>query len=165
MRKSTFKPAVWLSGPHFQTIWASKFRRLAVPRMQKERVELDDGDFFQLSWIHEDSGPLMVILHGLEGDETSNNVKGMFEVIHQEGWNGVMLLNRNCGGVSNRLHRTYHAGETTDLNRLIELVKQRFPEKPILLFGYSLGGNTLLKWLGEKGGSAGPCWGSPFNPF
>ena len=95
MSKSTFKPAVWLPGAHFQTIWASKFRRLAVPGMQKERVELEDGDFFQLFWSLEGSGPLMVILHGLEGDETSSNVKGMFEVIHQEDWNGVMLLNES----------------------------------------------------------------------
>ena len=66
-----------------------------------------------------------------------------------------MLLNRNCGGVSNRLQRTYHAGETTDLNRLVQLVKQRFPGKAIMVFGYSLGGNSLLKWLGEQGSEAG----------
>ena len=98
---------------------------------------------------------MVIILHGLEGDETSNNVKAMFSMVRKEGWNGVMLLNRNCGGVCNRLQRIYLAGETTDLNRLVELVKKRFPGKPIMLFGHSLGGNTLMKWLGEKGEAAG----------
>ena len=155
MNRSTFAPAFWLPGPHFQTIWASKFRRLPCPKMEKERIELDDGDFLQLFWVLEGNGPMVIILHGLEGDETSNNVKAMFSMIRKEGWNGVMLLNRNCGGVCNRLQRTYHAGETTDLNWLVELVKKRLPGKPIMLFGYSLGGNTLLKWLGEKGEAAG----------
>ena len=67
--------------------------------MEKERIELDDGDFLQLFWALEGNGPMVIILHGLEGDETSNNVKAMFSMIRKEGWNGVMLLNRNCGGV------------------------------------------------------------------
>ncbi len=71
--------------------------------MEKERIELDDGDFLQLFWALEGNGPMVIILHGLEGDETSNNVKAMFSMIRKEGWNGVMLLNRNCGGVCNRL--------------------------------------------------------------
>ena len=66
--------------------------------MEKERIELDDGDFLQLFWVLEGNGPMVIILHGLEGDETSNNVKAMFSMIRKEGWNGVMLLNRNCGG-------------------------------------------------------------------
>ena len=100
-------------------------------------------------------GPIVIIVHGLEGDSSSNNVKAMFEVISKIGWNGVLLLNRNCGGISNRLQRTYHAGETGDLDLVVNLVKKRFPDIPSMVYGYSLGGNTLLKWLGEKGESAG----------
>jgi hypothetical protein len=70
------------------------------------------------------------------------------------GWNGVLLLNRNCGGISNRLQRTYHAGETGDLDFVVNLVKKRSPDVPLMVYGYSLGGNILLKWLGEKGKNA-----------
>ena len=158
-----FRPAFWLPGPHFQTIWASKFRKIPMPNLEKEQLVLEDGDFLQLFWALEGNGPMVIILHGLEGDQTSNTVKAMFRVIRTQGWNGVMLLNRNCGGVSNRLQRTYHAGETTDLNRLVQLVKQRFPGKAIMAFGYSLGGNSLLKWLGERKRSRNYCCGRGFG--
>ena len=150
MMNSVYQPCFWLPGPHAQTIWASKFRRLPDPNLQEEQIELDDGDFLNLFWTLKGDGPMVIILHGLEGDTTSNNVKAMFSVIRIYGWNGVLLLNRNCGGVSNRIQRTYHAGETSDLDWLVNLVKERFPQNPVMIFGYSLGGNTLLKWLGEK---------------
>ena len=153
--KSVFRPSSWLPGPHWQTIWASRFRSLPSPDTTKELIELDDGDFINLYWLTKGNGPIVIIVHGLEGDFTSNNVKAMFGVISKIGWNGVLLLNRNCGGVSNRLQRTYHAGETGDLDLVVNLVKKRFPDIPLMLYGYSLGGNILLKWLGEKGNRAG----------
>ena len=153
--KSVFRPSCWLPGPHWQTIWASRFRSLPSPDTKKEQIELDDGDFINLYWLTEGNGPIVIIVHGLEGDFSSNNVKAMFGVISKIGWNGVLLLNRNCGGFSNRLQRTYHAGETGDLDLVVNLVKTRFPDIPLMVYGYSLGGNTLLKWLGEKGNSAG----------
>jgi len=153
--KSVFRPSCWLPGPHGQTIWASKFRSLPSPDTTKELIELDDGDFINLYWLTKGNGPIVIIVHGLEGDFTSNNVKAMFGVISKIGWNGVLLLNRNCGGVSNRLQRTYHAGETGDLDLVVNLAKKRFPDIPLMLYGYSLGGNILLKWLGEKGNRAG----------
>ncbi len=153
--KSVFRPSSWLPGPHWQTIWASRFRSLPSPDTTKELIELDDGDFINLYWLTKGNGPIVIIVHGLEGDFTSNNVKAMFGVISKIGWNGVLLLNRNCGGVSNRLQRTYHAGETGDLDLVVNLAKKRFPDIPLMLYGYSLGGNILLKWLGEKGNRAG----------
>ena len=153
--KSEYLPSFWLPGPHSHTIWASKFRTLPSPDTKKEKIELDDGDFLNLFWLTDGNGPIVIIVHGLEGDSSSNNVKAMFEVISKIGWNGVLLLNRNCGGISNRHQRTYHAGETGDLDLVVNLVKKRFPDIPSMVYGYSLGGNTLLKWLGEKGESAG----------
>ena len=153
--KSSYRPIWWLLGPHAQTIWASRIRKIPSQKPEKEQIELNDGDFLNLYWLTEGSAPIVIILHGLEGDSTSNNVKAMFGIIKRMGWNGVLLLNRNCGGISNRLQRTYHAGETSDLNLVVNLVKTRFPNSPLMVYGYSLGGNILLKWLGEKGKSAG----------
>ena len=149
-----FRPSFWLPGPHSQTIWASKIRNIKSPKTNKEKIELDDGDFLILFWLINGNGPIIIIVHGLEGDDSSNNVKAMFCAIKKIGWNGVLILNRNCGGISNRLHRTYHAGETGDLDFVVHLVKKRFPNTPLMVYGYSLGGNILLKWLGEKGEKA-----------
>ena len=152
---SVYRPSRWLPGPHAQTIWASRFRSTPSPDTKREQVELDDDDFLNLYWLTQGNGPIVIIVHGLEGDSSSNNVKAMFDVVRKNGWNGVLLLNRNCGGFSNRLQRTYHAGETGDLDFVVNLVKKRFPDVPLMLYGYSLGGNTMLKWLGEKGDHAG----------
>ena len=152
---SVYRPSRWLPGPHAQTIWASRFRSTPSPDTKREQVELDDDDFLNLYWLTQGNGPIVIIVHGLEGDSSSNNVKAMFDVVRKNGWNGVLLLNRNCGGFSNRLQRTYHAGETSDLDFVVNLVKKRFPDVPLMLYGYSLGGNTMLKWLGEKGDHAG----------
>jgi len=152
---SVYRPSRWLPGPHAQTIWASRFRSTPSPDTKREQVELDDDDFLNLYWLTQGNGPIVIIVHGLEGDSSSNNVKAMFDVVRKNGWNGVLLLNRNCGGFSNRLQRTYHAGETGDLDFVVNLVKKRFPDVPLMLYGYSLGGNTMLKWLGEKGDHVG----------
>ncbi len=121
--KSEYLPSFWLPGPHSQTIWASKFRTLPSPDTKKEKIELDDGDFLNLFWLTDGNGPIVIIVHGLEGDSSSNNVKAMFEVISKIGWNGVLLLNRNCGGISNRLKRNYNAGEPGALDLVFNLVK------------------------------------------
>ena len=149
-----FRPSFWFPGAHFQTIWASKIRNIKSPKTNKEKIELDDGDFLILFWMINGNRPIIIIVHGLEGDESSNNVKSMFCAIKKIGWNGVLILNRNCGGISNRLHRTYHAGETGDLDFVVHLAKKRYPNAPLMIYGYSLGGNILLKWLGEKGEKA-----------
>jgi hypothetical protein len=51
----------------------------------------------------------------------------------------------------NRARRTYHSGETTDLDLVVRTVVARAPMRPVGLAGISLGGNVLLKWLGERG--------------
>ena len=83
--KSEYLPSFWLPGPPSQTIWASKFRTLPSPDTKKEKIELDDGDFLNLFWLTDGNGPIVIIVHGLEGDSSSNNVKAMFEVISKIG--------------------------------------------------------------------------------
>ena len=90
-----FNPSFWLPGPHSQTIWASKIRSIKSPKTKKEKIELEDGDFLILFWMINGNGPIIIIVHGLEGDESSNNVKSMFCAIKNIGWNGVLILNRN----------------------------------------------------------------------
>ena len=148
--KSKFKPAWWLQGPHTQTLWPNKLRRKPRVKLHHERFELPDGDFIDTEWTSRKEGPIVLVLHGLEGSTKSAYAAGILSAVHKRGWRGAFMYQRSCSGVPNRLHRRYHAGETEDLNTVISILTRREPDTPILIVGYSLGGNILLKWLGEK---------------
>jgi len=153
--KQDFKPAWWLPGAHLQTLWATLARRrLQIPR-KIERLELPDGDFLDLAWVGNGQGPLILVLHGLNGSIESPYLK-IFQAIEQRGWRGVLMHFRGCSGEPNRLARSYHSGETGDLQYVIDELKRREPQTPLWVLGYSLGGNVLLKWLGETGAKPGP---------
>lgn len=147
----TFKPAWWLPGPHLQTIWPTLCRkRIKSLSIKRERFELPDGDFLDLDWVGE-KGPIILILHGLEGSIASPYAQGMLHAVLEKGWRGLFMHFRGCSGEPNRLSRSYHSGETTDLAVLFQTLRKREPETVIAAVGFSLGGNVLLKWLGETG--------------
>ena len=151
-----FRPAWWLPGPHLQTFWAAFFRRRGKPVLERERIELPDGDFLDLDWNGSDSGhgPLVLLLHGLEGSSESPYAWGLLAAFRRSGWPAAVMHFRGCGGEPNRLARCYHSGETRDLAWVVEAIGRRFPERPLFATGVSLGGNVLLKWLGELGPEA-----------
>lgn len=152
--KDPFKPAWWLPNPHLQTLFPPLFRRnIKDLVLTRERVDLPDGDFIDLDWVNRDQkGPLVLILHGLEGSIDSHYSRGMLQTVSQQGWRGVFMHFRGCSGEPNRLARSYHSGETEDVRFLVEdyFIKQRLADQ-VAAIGYSLGGNVLLKWLGETG--------------
>jgi hypothetical protein len=117
-------------------------------------VELPDGDFLDLDWTAETGGMLVLVLHGLEGSLESHYASGILAALSQGGFTAVLMYFRNCSGTPNRLPRTYHSGETGDLAFVMQHIRQRYPGKPVAIIGYSLGGNVLLKWLGEQGEAA-----------
>ena len=95
--------------------------------------------------------PRLVLLHGLEGTIRSNYIQGTLALARERGWAADVLIFRGCGTRMNRQRRIYHSGETSDLNLVIERVTDENPDQAIVLAGFSLGGNVLLKWLGEQG--------------
>ncbi len=110
-----------------------------------------DGDFVDLDWLEgQPEAPLVVVLHGLEGSVRSHYVVGLLGEAAARGWRGVVLNFRSCSGELNRLPRFYHSGETSDLDAVIVRLLEREPELRIGIVGVSLGGNVLLKWLGER---------------
>ncbi len=150
--KSFFKPAWWLPGPHLQTLWPTLCRReIKHIKLKRERIELTDGDFVDLDWTEEKDAPLVLVLHGLEGSVHSPYAKGMLHAIEQQGWRGVFMHFRGCSGEMNRHARLYHSGDTEDVAKIITLLKKRRQNQSIAAIGFSLGGNVLLKWLGELG--------------
>jgi len=147
-----FRPAWWLPGPHTMTMWGKFFRKSELHDVQVERIATPDGDEVSLvSDIERRAGPTVLLLHGLEGGMRSHYVAGIWAVARQRGWQPRMLLFRTCDGRINSARRTYHSGETTDLELIVETLVRRDPDTPIGLIGISLGGNVMLKWLGLRG--------------
>jgi predicted alpha/beta-fold hydrolase len=158
---AAFRPAWWLRGGHAQTLFASLTRRRVDVDLHRERVELPDGDFLDLDWYEPEGcgvgvadAPLVLILHGLEGSSDSHYVRGMLRELGRMGVRGVVMHFRGCGGEPNRLRRAYHSGETGDLEFVVAELRRREEGGRLGVVGYSIGGNVLLKWLGEKGAAA-----------
>lgn len=152
MKNDSFKPAWWLPGPHLQTMWPTFSRKRVQVPLQRERIELSDGDFVDLDWSGQStSQPIALILHGLEGSANSPYARGMLARINQNGWRGVVMHFRGCSGEPNRMLRAYHSGKTEDVAEVVGILRAREPHTPIVAMGFSLGGNVLLKWLGETG--------------
>jgi len=72
-----FRPAWWLPGSHAQTLWPALCRRRPRLALRRERVELPDGDFLDLDWTPGEGGPIVLILHGLEGSSDSHYARGL----------------------------------------------------------------------------------------
>lgn len=148
--KSSFKPSWWLSGAHRQTIWPTYFRKLPKLDLTTERVELNDGDFIDLAWIGPNDGEIVLILHGLEGSKDSPYIKGILQTLSNARYRCCLMHFRGCSGELNRLPRSYHSGETGDLQQVVDHIQAQQQRNIFAAVGYSLGGNVLLKWLGEK---------------
>lgn len=146
-----FTPAWWCRNPHLQTILPNRLRPSPAIRLRRERVELPDGDFVDIDWTPRATGPIVLLLHGLQGSSRSRYARGLARAFDRAGWRGAVIHFRGCSGEPNRLPRGYHSGETGDSAYLARLLKEREPATPLAAVGVSLGGNVLLKWLGESG--------------
>lgn len=145
----------WLPGGHLQTLYTSLFVRVPRIRYRRERLELADGDFLDFDWADGQPGqPTVVLFHGLEGDSGSFYARDLMYALKQRGWTGVVAHFRGCSGEDNRLPRAYFAGDSADIEAMLRHVGARRPDAPRYAVGVSLGGNALLKWLGETGGQA-----------
>jgi predicted alpha/beta-fold hydrolase len=91
----------------------------------------------------------MILAHGLEGHTHRPYVLGMAKAFHKRGWNSVSMSFRGCSGEPNRLLRSYHHGVSDDLATVVNHVAAR-GYSTIVVVGFSLGGNVLLKYLGEQ---------------
>lgn len=154
---ATFHPAFGLSNPHLQTLWGPLWRKLPDLPRSRERLWLADGDFIDLDWHgpHQPNVPLVLVLHGLTGSSHSPYVKGLQQSLHARGWASVAANWRGCSGEPNLLPRSYHSGASEDLAEAIKHLHAKRPLAPLFAVGYSLGGNVLLKHLGETGSASG----------
>lgn len=151
--KSKYHPPFWFRNYHLSTIYASMLRRAPAIAQERRRLELTDGDFLDVDWsisTSGNSGKLLIILHGLEGNSTRPYVLGMASIFNKSGWDVAAVNFRGCSGEINRLYRSYNAGASEDLREVVEHALQKGQYEEIGLTGFSLGGNLMLKYLGEE---------------
>lgn len=150
--KSTFKPAWWLNNAHLQTLYPALMRTTPPPPgLRRERLITPDNDFIDIDWCGEGDQPLIILLHGLTGSSRSGYIKGLQRTLLTQGFRSVALNFRGCSGEYNHSARCYHSGETEDIHFLYQTIRLREPDTLLAAVGFSLGGNVLLKWLGEQG--------------
>ncbi len=150
---------LWLPGAHAQTIWPA----LIAPRLpvayRRERWDTPDGDFIDVDWVDAPApagAPLLVLFHGLEGNSDSHYARALMAGARDRGWEAAVPHFRGCSGEPNRLARAYHSGDSDEIDWILRRFRALRPgEAPIHAAGVSLGGNALLKWLGEREEDAG----------
>jgi predicted alpha/beta-fold hydrolase len=156
----------WLRGAHAQTIWPAVFAPRPRASYRRERWETPDGDFIDLDWADAlppgappGFRPLLVLFHGLEGSSDSHYARSLMASANARGCAGVVVHFRGCSGEPNRRPRAYHSGDSEEADWVLRrIAAQRAAtgsSGPLLAVGVSLGGNVLLKWLGERGRDAG----------
>lgn len=148
-----YRPPAWLPGGHLQTIYPFLLPRAPRPAYRRERWTTPDGDFLLLDWVGDAChAPLVVVFHGLEGDAQGYYARHLMHRVARAGWRGVVVHFRGCGGEPNRLPRAYHAGDSAEIDWVLR--RLRAQAESVFVTGVSLGGNALLKWLGEQGEAA-----------
>ncbi|GAA4321263.1 alpha/beta fold hydrolase [Pigmentiphaga soli] len=168
----------WLPEGHSQTIYAALCASHHRVGFARERVETPDGDFIDLDWTAPGLVPgpapaggiaaalaarkpsprgadALALFHGLEGSSASHYAQAIAQHFRSRGWTVVVPHFRGCSGEPNRLPRAYHSGDSAELGFMLETVRQRAPDARWHAAGVSLGGNVLLKYLGEQGAAAG----------
>lgn len=153
-----YRAPTWLPGGHAQTIYPLLIKPAPLP-YRRQRRETPDGDFIDLDWIDvaDDNSPLLILFHGLEGSSNSHYAIALMRTLSAIGWGGVVVHFRGCSGEPNRLPRAYHSGDSAEINWILGQIRQDFPDRPRYAVGVSLGGNALLKWLGEHEPEASGC--------
>lgn len=149
---SQYKPPILSRKGFVSTVYSGLFRAVKGVIQQRERIHLPDGDFLDLDWSFsaEKSNKLIIVLHGLEGNAQRPYMVGTAKIFNTNSFDAVCVNFRGCSGEDNLLYRSYHSGATEDLEAVVTHVLNNKHYTKIYLKGYSLGGNLLLKYLGER---------------
>lgn len=148
---SNYKPPLVFRNGHFSTIYSAKLRPTPQLVQQRERIELKDGDFLDLDWSFSEkqNNKVAILFHGLEGNAQRVYMKGAGASLVQNGWDVAAMNFRGCSGEMNIHYESYNAGKTDDLDAVVQFILEKDTYQEITLIGFSLGGNLLLKYLGE----------------
>ncbi|WP_318310748.1 YheT family hydrolase [Flagellimonas crocea] len=148
---SNYIPPFLFRNGHFSTIYSGIVRSVNGVVQKRERITLSDGDFLDLDWSNSPAPTtkLVILLHGLEGDAQRPYITGSAKILNQNGYDCCAVNFRGCSGEPNQKYRSYHSGATEDLIEVMDHIMNTRNYSEIYLKGFSLGGNLLLKYLGE----------------
>jgi predicted alpha/beta-fold hydrolase len=153
----SYSAPVWLPGGHAQTVWPALWCRRPELTYRRARWDTPDGDFIDLDWVGRplaDAPALIVLFHGLEGSSSSHYAQALMHATQQRGLAGVVVHFRGCSGELNRRPRAYHSGDSAEIDWVMRRLQAGLAHSAgLFVVGVSLGGNVLLKWLGEQGAS------------
>lgn len=147
----------WLPGGNLQTLYPALLAPRPPVRYIRQRWDTPDNDFIDLDWTAAAAGdhaPLLVLFHGLEGSSNSHYARSLMGAAMARNWRGVVVHFRGCSGELNRQPRAYHSGDSVEIDWVLRRLRT-LHQGPMFATGISLGGNALLKWLGEQGSAAG----------
>jgi len=149
---SSYNPPLLFKNGHLSTIYSGLIRTVEPIEQIRIRLTLPDTDFLDLDWSYSKSPSkkLVLIIHGLEGSSKRAYIQGSAKALTESGFDVCAINLRGCSGSMNNLYRSYHSGATEDLQSVIDHVLQLDKYSSIFLHGFSLGGNLLLKYLGEE---------------
>ncbi|HEU4851990.1 MAG TPA: alpha/beta fold hydrolase [Telluria sp.] len=141
---------LWLPSGHLQTIYPATFIRKPDVAYRRERWQAGDGDFIDVDFVDGAPGaPLVVLFHGLEGSSNSHYARSLMHALAQRGWSGAVPHFRGCSGEPNLAPRFYHSGDAQEVDWIVRRLRERTTGR-LYAAGVSLGGNALLRWLGES---------------
>ena len=145
---------IWLPNGHFQTIYPAVCIPKPAVKFRRERWQAPDGDFIDVDFVDGQPGkPFVVLFHGLEGSSDSHYCRALGRELAELGWSGAFPHFRGCSGEANLAPRFYHSGDSGEADWLLRQLHARATGK-FYACGVSLGGNVLLRWLGESQHSA-----------
>ena len=160
-------PPWWMIGGHLQTIGAAVLARTGsvnhgsskrshvAAAWRRHRIELSDGDFFDLDVASPiDPTTHLTLFHGLEGSSQSHYALALADAAIARGWSIAVPHFRGCSGEPNRLPRAYHSGDTRDIDAMLRASNRHSTAERHVALGASLGGNALTLWAGEQGSGA-----------
>ncbi|MDQ2821151.1 MAG: alpha/beta fold hydrolase [Pseudomonadota bacterium] len=145
-----YRPPLWLPGGHLQTVYPATLASKPAVSYRRERwaVHAQD-DFIDVDFVDGQPGqPFVVLFHGLEGSSHSHYARALMAALAARGWSGAVPHFRGCSGEPNRAPRFYHSGDAPEIDWILRRLKQR-ATGDFFVAGASLGGNALLRWLGE----------------
>ncbi len=151
-----YQPPRFLTNGHVQTVYPILFRKRRELPVRRQRLELPDGDFLDIDWLTGGHGRLAFLCHGLEGNSRGLHTSNLMSHLFDSGWDVAAMNSRGCSGEPNRLPRLYHSGETSDLHFALGAALADGDYATASLVGYSMGGNQILKYLGENPGRVPP---------
>ncbi|MCX2680579.1 alpha/beta fold hydrolase [Galbibacter sp. EGI 63066] len=148
---STYNPPHFFRNGHFSTIYAALLRQVNGILQERERIFTPDDDFIDLDWSYAKAKTrkLAIVLHGLEGNAQRPYALGSAKIFNQSGYDAVCVNYRSCSGEPNKQYRSYHSGETGDLEFITHHIIEKYQYDTVILNGFSLGGNLALKYLGQ----------------